>query len=61
MTVRELIQNLIFNCDLDDTVCIEVKQPIDGDNEYCAFQHYEPRHVFRIGSEKEALIECHDE
>lgn len=62
-TVRELIQALILNCDLDDRVEVEVMQPLEKDkdgNETFRFEHEKIRHVFHLG-EGEALIECHDD
>lgn len=62
-TVRELIQALILNCDLDDKVEVEFMQPLGKDkdsNETFRFKHENIRHVFHLG-EGEALIECHDE
>lgn len=62
-TVRELIQALILNCDLDDKVEVEFMQPLgkdkDGDETF-RFEHEHIRHVFHI-CDGEALIECHDE
>lgn len=62
-TVRELIQALILNCDLDDKVEVEFQMPL-GKNEYSnetfRFKHENIRHVFHLG-EGHALIECHDE
>lgn len=61
-TVRELIQALILNCDLDDNVEVEFHMPLGKDkNGYETFQfkHEKIRHVFHLG-EGEALIECHD-
>lgn len=62
-TVRELIQALILNCDLDDKVEVEFIQPLEKDkdgNETFCFKHEKIRHVFHLG-EGEALIECHDD
>lgn len=57
ITVRELIQMLVLNCDLDDTVNIETKR--EKDNDVFTYEHYEPRHVYHC--QEEALIECHDD
>lgn len=62
-TVRELIQALILNCDLDDNVEVEFIQPLEKDkygNETFQFKHEKIRHVFHL-DDGEALIECHDE
>lgn len=62
-TVRELIQALVLNCDLDDKVEVEFMQPLgknqNGDETF-TFKHENIRHVFHLG-EGHALIECHDE
>ena len=61
-TVRELIQALILNCDLDDNVEVEFHMPLGKDkngDETFRFEHEKIRHVFHLG-EGEALIECHD-
>ena len=60
MTVRELVQLLIINCNLDDRVDIEIKQPIDEKRESFCYQHHDPKHVLHVGG-GEALIECHDD
>ena len=60
MTVRELVQLLIINCNLDDRVDIEIKQPIDEKRESFYYQHHDPKHVCHVGG-GEALIECHDD
>lgn len=62
-TVRELIQALLLNCDLDDKVEVEFMEPLGKDkdgNETFRFKHEKVRHVFHLG-DGEALIECHDE
>ena len=61
-TVRELIQALILNCDLDDKVEVEFIQPLEKDkdgNETFRFKHEKIRHVFHL-DDGEALIECHN-
>lgn len=60
MTVRELVQLLIINCNLDDRVDIEIKQPTDEKRESFCYQHHDPKHVLHVGG-GEALIECHDD
>ena len=60
MTVRELVQLLLINCNLDDRVDIEIKQPIDETRESFCYQHHDPKHVLHVGG-GEALIECHDD
>lgn len=60
MTVRELVQLLIINCNLEDRVDIEIKQPIDEKRESFCYQHHDPKHVLHVGG-GEALIECHDD
>ena len=60
MTVRELIQMLVLNCNLDDRVDIEIEQPVDTESTLFCCQHYEPKHVLHIAG-GEALIECHDD
>lgn len=59
-TVRELIQALVLNCNLDDKVEVEFQTPIDDTNEAFRFDHERIRHVFHI-ADGEAIIECHDE
>lgn len=62
-TVRELVQALILNCDMDDTIEVEFRQQLGNDNdgnEMFRFCHENVRHVFHLG-EGRALIECHDE
>ena len=61
-TVRELIQALILNCDLDDNVEVEFIQPLEKDkygNETFQFKREKIRHVFHL-DDGEALIECHN-
>ena len=58
MTVREMIQGLIFNCDLDDIVECEVKLP-GKDSDTYKLKSFEPARVYRIGDEKTSLIECY--
>lgn len=60
MTVRELIQMLVLNCNLDDRVDIEIEQPVDTERTSFCYQHHEPKHVLHIAG-GEALIECHDD
>lgn len=60
MTVRELIQMLVLNCNLDDRVDIEIAQPVDTKSTVSCYQHHEPKHVLHIAG-GEALIECHDD
>lgn len=59
-TVRELIQALILNCELDDKIEIEFMKPIEGTDNAFRFEHEKIRRVFHIG-DGESLIECHDE
>lgn len=62
ITVRELIQALVLNCDLDDKVEVEFEQPLGKDKngeETFIFKHENIRHVFNLGG-GESLIECHD-
>lgn len=59
-TVRELIQALILNCNLDDKIEVEFQMPIKGSEDAFRFEHEKIRHVFHLG-EGEALIECHDD
>jgi len=59
-TVRELIQALILNCDLDDKIEVEFQTDIPGVEEGYRFGHEKIRRVFHIGN-GEAIIECHDE
>jgi hypothetical protein len=51
---------LVLNCNLDDRVDIEIKQPIDEERTSFCYQHHEPKHVMHIAG-GEALIECHDD
>ena len=60
MTVRELIQMLVLNCNLDDRVDIEIEQPVDTERTSFCYQHHEPKHVLHITG-GEALIECYDD
>ena len=60
MTVREMIQMMILNCDLDDQVSVEYKQPTPDDNGMFRFVNERPRRVFHMG-DGEAVIECHDD
>ena len=60
MTVRELVQMLILNCDLDDNVVVETKQVIDEKDETFKFVTDKPKRVFHIGC-GESVIECHEE
>ena len=60
MTVRELIQALVLNCDLDDKIDVEFMKEIPGAEEAYRFDHEKIRRVFHIGN-GEAIIECHDE
>lgn len=57
-TVRELVQALILNCDLDDKIEVEYTVPT-GEDTY-KFGHEPIRRVFHIGI-GESIIECHDE
>lgn len=58
-TVRELIQALILNCDLDDKVEVEFKTLLK-DGESFTFSHEKIRRVLHLGGD-ESIIECHDE
>jgi len=58
-TVRELIQALVLNCNLDDDVSVEVKI-IDKAIDKPVFQTHLPKHVFHM-ADGEAVIECHDD
>lgn len=60
MTVRELVQMLLLNCNLDDTIEVEYKVPLDEKEESFSFRHDKPRRVIHFPG-GEALIECHDE
>ena len=60
MTVRELVQMLILNCNLDDRVDIETMNPIEGKDGEFYFRHHDPKHVLHVAG-GEALIECHDD
>ena len=59
-TVRELIQALVLNCDLDDKIEVEIQRPVKGDDNAFHFEHEKIRHVFHLG-DGESLIECHDD
>ena len=62
-TVRELIQALVLNCDLDDKIEVEFMQSLGKDknnDEMFSFKHEKIRRVFHLG-EGESLIECHNE
>ena len=59
-TVRELIQALILNCNLDDKIEVEFMKPTKTDPDAMTFCHERIRRVFHLG-EGEALIECHDD
>jgi hypothetical protein len=58
-TVRELIQALLLNSDLDDDVSVEVKVQDKHTGESC-FQTHLPKRVFHM-ADGEAVIECHDD
>ena len=63
MSVRELIQMLILNCNLDDTIDIEYSEPsgtIPSGDPCVVYKHLQPRRVLHLGG-GEALIECHDD
>ena len=57
-TVRELIQALLLNADLDDEVSVEVMVTDKHTGETC-YQTHLPKHVFHM-ADGEAVIECHD-
>lgn len=59
MTVRELIQALILNCDLDDQVYCEVEDKSLPDPDFNIVSGF-PRRVVHFGDDNTALIECHD-
>ena len=68
LSVRELIQMLLLNCDLDDTVEVEIRsRPLDAP--YARFDTYFPKRVTHIAADpsdpknnyKSAVIECHDD
>ena len=59
-TVRELIQALVMNCELDDTIEVEIQRPVDSDDNTFHFEHEKIRRVFHLGN-GESLIECHDD
>ena len=55
MTVREMIQELILNCNLDDHVRVEV----EDDDQMLVFG--DAKRVFHVGGpDNDAIIECHD-
>ena len=60
MTVRELIQSMLLNCDLDDKVTVEFKEPIDGCDDSWRYKNEKIRRVFHCG-DGESVIECHDD
>lgn len=60
MTVRELIQMLVLNCNLDDRIDIEIKQPINEERTSFCYQHHTPKRVIHYAG-GEAQIECHDD
>ena len=55
MTVREFVQHLLMNGELDDTVSIEVVVP---ENEQERIMVYSPFHVAHL-DDGTTLIECH--
>jgi len=62
-TVRELIQALVLNCDLDDKIDVEFQVSLGKDNngdDVYQFKNEKIRRVFHLGNH-EALIECHNE
>ena len=65
MTVREMIQMLLLNSDLDDKIDIETKHMVSeisvpkyGDP--YMFCHSTPKRVYHCGN-GETVIECHDD
>ena len=60
MTVRELIQALVMNCDLDDKLTVELKELIPGCDEAWRYKNEKIRRVFHCG-DGEAVVECHDD
>ena len=60
MTVRELIQMLVLNCNLDDSIDIEIKQPINEERTSFCYQHHTPKRIIHYAG-GEAQIECHDD
>ena len=59
-TVRELIQALLMNCDLDDKISVEFREPLDGCNDAYSYKSEKLRRVFHMGY-GESIIECHDD
>lgn len=59
-TVRELIQALLLNCNLDDHIKVEFPVPYKGNPDCSQFVIEPVRHVFHLG-EGEAIIECRDD
>ncbi len=59
-TVRELIQAMLLNCDLDDKIEVEFQEKIPGTEDAFRFTHESIRRVFHLG-DGEAIIECHDD
>ena len=57
MNVRELIINLLLNCDPTDTVEVEVPDP--NAPEFRVVRG-SPKRVFPLTEEKLAVIECED-
>ena len=55
MTVREFIQHLLMNGELDDTVSIEVVVP-ESENE--KIMSFSPNHVTHF-DDGTTLVECH--
>ena len=60
VTVRELIQMLLLNCNLNDRIVVEYKQKCDYDDDKYLYKTVDPRRVFH-SCEDEAIIECHDD
>lgn len=58
VTVRELIQSLITNCNLDDHVEVEFTIPCKSDPDSVTYRKETVRHIFHCGND--AIIECHD-
>lgn len=59
-TVRELIQALVLNCDLDDVVNVEFKIPVENKDDSFVYHREDVRRVFHC-ADGEALIECHND
>jgi len=57
-TVRELIQALLINGNLDDEVTVEVVVVDKHDGESC-FQTHLPKYVYHM-DDGETVIECHE-